>query len=113
MVDEFVLAALLLGSLTGWLAVRKGESFLPWFLLGSLLTFIALPWVLLMKGDRGLSDARRMARHDLRKCPSCAELIRREARVCRFCGIARRKTGEVMDAVAGKPKAGSSERPGV
>jgi hypothetical protein len=40
------------GTATGFLARHRGRSFLPWFILGTLLWFVAIPWLLFTKSQR-------------------------------------------------------------
>lgn len=60
---------------------RKGYPFFRKSSLGVL----TLPFIIMARPNlEGL--AARQRRRGLRKCPSCAEWIKTEAHVCRFCG---------------------------
>jgi hypothetical protein len=63
-----------------------GMCFTNWFLYGALLFLIALPHALLKRPDRATMERQKIEEEGLRKCPSCAELVKREAVVCRYCG---------------------------
>ena len=74
-----------LGVITGVIADSKGRSFIGWFFFGMALFIVALPCVLLARPSQKSLDTQALAAGG-RKCPACAEIVRREARVCRFCG---------------------------
>lgn len=70
--------------LTAVLAAKKRRNPFGWFLLALLCWPLAIV-ALLILGQAPQSDAR-LARYSERKCPHCAEIIKWEAHVCRYCG---------------------------
>jgi hypothetical protein len=80
-----LIIAALIGLIPASIARGKGRSFGLWWFYGAMLFIVALPHALLLKPDQGAIDERFLSEGN-KKCPYCAELIRREAVVCRFCG---------------------------
>jgi hypothetical protein len=77
---------LICGILGAVICEQKGRSaylglFLGW-LLGPIGVIIC---AVLSKEDRVLEE-RALRSGKMRKCPHCAELVKREAKVCRHCG---------------------------
>lgn len=77
-----LILACLLGLIPAAIAQSKGRSFAGWWVFGALLFIVALPCALLVSrvGPAPETGA------DRRPCPHCAELVLREAVVCRYCG---------------------------
>jgi hypothetical protein len=82
--QEFLILAALLGLIPAAIAKSKGRPFLLWWIFGFLALIIALPCALMMKRDVRNLEHRQM-REGLKKCPHCAEMIKGDAKVCRFC----------------------------
>ena len=74
----FLVVLAILGCIVGAIAQSKGRSFLPWFIYGALLFIFALIHVLII----GPSSA---VPRGSRRCSSCAEVVRNEARICPHC----------------------------
>ncbi len=69
-----------------YIAYRKGRRFWLWYLYGVALWIIALLHALLAQPLPGKLVERQLADGTQVTCPFCAEIIKREAKVCRFCG---------------------------
>lgn len=78
-----LLIAALLGIATGGIAKNKGYDPLIWGVFGFALAIVALPVILLMPPQEG-SESLQPA--STKQCPYCAEIIKRAAKVCRYCG---------------------------
>lgn len=83
---EILLLALGLGFVPALIAQSKGRGFFGWYVYGVLLFVFALIHSLLLRPDVKAQEARTMEDEGRRPCPHCAELIKREAVACRYCG---------------------------
>ena len=81
----FVCLAIVLGLIPGAIAQSKGHSFVAYWLFGIVFLVAALPAALLLSKDAKALDDLAVNSGDFRKCSQCAELIRRDAKICRFC----------------------------
>ena len=61
------------------IASKKGRSALLWFILGIIFNFVGLIVIAC------LGNVEKAGR-DMKKCPYCAELVKKDAIVCKHCG---------------------------
>jgi len=79
-----LLIAVLIGLIPAAIAQGKGHSFGLWWLYGAAIFIIALPHALLLKPSRHALDQIQLE-SGFKKCPQCAEFVKSEAQICRFC----------------------------
>lgn len=93
------------------IAIDKGREPLKWFWLGVLLGPIGLLYLLAQERDERSVTRRLLASGSMKKCPQCAELVKSEASVCRFCRASLPETPpEVMAARRRREKAAAAQR---
>lgn len=76
-----VIIWVVLGFVTAKIAESKGRPFGTWLIYG----FVCFPLAILYLAVSKPSDETLVDSGEYRKCPFCAEVVRSEAKVCRYC----------------------------
>ena len=80
--------------LCGVVAKEKGYDVAGWVVIGFFLGIFAVIWILVLSPNQQELESRSLASRDTKRCPHCAEHIRIEAKICRYCGRSLTERGD-------------------
>lgn len=85
---EWLIGWIIFSWIAGYIAQQRGHTFWGFFVVALVFTpIISIIVALVIKQDQHFLDEQAIAAGEVERCPDCAELIRPDARLCRFCGL--------------------------
>ena len=82
---EILVFWIMCGIATSMIFKTKGQNPVAGFFLGAILGPFGILFALIWSKNEGEIEQRAITSGSLRKCPDCAEMVKVEARKCRFC----------------------------
>jgi hypothetical protein len=73
-----------LSAIVGYLASKKGRDVGRWFVIALITSPLIAGICLLISND--ITEQEALKDGELKKCGMCAELIKKDAQKCKFCG---------------------------
>ena len=89
-----LIIGIILGGIVGVIAEQKNRPFFPWALYGFFFFFFAIIHIAVI-GDKQYEDWQLRGMGYV-KCAACAEMIRKDALICKHCGV---KVGTPPDEI--------------
>ena len=84
---ELLALWVIFAALIGLWSRNKGGSFVAGFVFSLLLSPLIAGLIVALRNPNSTElESNRIARGNLKKCPSCAELVKIEATKCKHCG---------------------------
>ncbi|MBA1179535.1 hypothetical protein G7008_03360 [Pseudomonas psychrotolerans] len=73
-------------ALAAWMAAKRGRSIILYLMMAVIFSPLVSILVLLVAGKSETGMEQKALSNGFKRCPACAELVRREAKICKHCG---------------------------